>query len=264
MAKNIENPLVSIVTPVFNAEKYLEETVKSVQNQTYQNWELFLIDDGSTDDSLKIAKNLAKTDKRIKVISIKNSGAAVARNTGIEKASGRYLCFIDADDLWKPEKLEKQLKFMQTPKEATTSAEDGIAFSFTSYAFADEAGKENGKVAHAPKTITYKQALKNTTIFTSTVMFDLEKLSKDDVMMPNVRRGQDTATWWKVLKTIPKAYGLDEPLSIYRRPEHSLSSNKLKALKRTWNLYRNVENLNLVKSSYNFTIYCLNAVKRRI
>ena len=250
-----QGALVSIVTPVFNAEKYLEETVKSVQAQTYANWELFLINDGSIDNSLKIAKNLAKTDKRIKVISIKNSGAAIARNTGIEQAKGDYLCFIDADDLWKPEKIEKQLKFMQ---------DKDYEFSFTSYACADKKGNPTGKTAHVPAIITYRQALKNTTIFTSTVMFNLNKLSKDDVTMPLVRRGQDTATWWKVLKKIDRAYGYSKVLSIYRRPEKSLSSNKFKALKRTWNLYRNVEHLNLAKSSYYFTIYCFNAVKRRV
>ena len=264
VAKNKKGDLVSIVTPVFNAEKYLKETVKSIQNQTYENWELFLIDDGSTDDSLKIAKDLAKTDKRIHPVSIKNSGAAVARNEGIKRANGHYLCFIDADDLWIPTKLEKQLKFMQKGAEKTVKTDKNKAFSFTSYTFADENGQPNGKIAHVPAKITYKQALKNTTIFTSTVMFDLTKLSKDDVMMPNVRRGQDTATWWKVLKIIPEAYGLDEVLSLYRRPEHSLSSNKFKALKRTWNLYRNVEHLNFAKSSFCFSIYCLNAVKRRV
>ena len=256
VAKTTKGDLVSIVTPVFNAQKYLEETVKTVQNQTYKNWELFLVDDGSTDDSLKIAKNLAKADKRIHVISIKNSGAAVARNEGIKRANGHYLCFIDADDLWMPTKLEKQIEFMHSHKDC--------AFLFTSYTFADEKGQSNGKIAHVPAKITYKQALKNTTIFTSTVMFDLKQLSKDDVTMPNVCRGQDTATWWKVLKIVPEAYGLDEVLSLYRRPEHSLSSNKFKALKRTWNLYRNVEHLNLAKSSFCFSIYCFNAVKRRV
>lgn len=248
-------PLISIVTPVYNAEKFLEETVGSIQNQTYQNWELLLVDDGSTDNSLQIAEDLAKTDPRINAVSIKNSGAAIARNTGIDLAKGSYICFIDADDLWLPEKLEKQIKFMQ---------EKNCAFSFTGYEFADETGKPNGKKVRVPATITYHQALKNTTIWTSTVMFNLQKLSKKDVSMPNVRRGQDTATWWKVLKQIDHAYGLNKTLSLYRRSTNTLSSNKLTALKRTWNLYRNVENLNFIKSSLSFTLYCLNAVKRRI
>lgn len=254
MTKSKDQPLISIVTPVFNAEKYLAETIKSVLEQTYTNWELLLIDDGSKDDSLKIARKFANSDKRIKVYSIENSGAAVARNTGIEKAKGQYICFIDADDLWYREKLAKQLEFMQA---------DNCSFSFTGYEFANEEGEPNGKVVNVPETITYKQALKNTTIWTSTVMLNMHNLSKEDIYMPLVKRGQDTATWWKILKKIACANGLNEVLSIYRRPNNSLSSNKIKALKRTWNLYRKIENFNVFKSSYYFTFYCINAIKRR-
>lgn len=249
-----KKPLISIITPVYNADKYLEETVKSVQAQTYDNWELFLINDGSTDASLKIAKILAKSDKRINLITIENSGAAVARNTGIERARGRYLCFIDADDLWEPEKLEKQLHFMQ---------EKDCAFSFTTYAYADKNANKTGKIAHVPSTINYNQALKNTTIFTSTVMLDLEKLKRADVMMPNVK-SEDTATWWKILKKIDQAYGIDNSLTVYRRPGKSLSSNKLCAIKRTWALYRKTEKLSIMKSISCFCGYCFNAVWRRV
>jgi teichuronic acid biosynthesis glycosyltransferase TuaG len=157
--------------------------------------------------------------------------------------------------LWEPHKLEKQVHFMQ---------EKDCAFSFTGYEFADEAGVPNGKKVYVPAVISYKQALKNTTIWTSTVMFDLSKLTKSDVYMPNVRRGQDTATWWKVLKIVDSAYGVDEVLSYYRRYASSLSSNKLKALQRTWNLYRKVEHLNIFISAYSFNWYCFNAVRRRI
>ena len=248
------NELVSIVTPVYNAEKYLEETVKSVQAQTYENWELFLIDDGSKDDSLKIAKKLAKSDKRINVISIDNSGAAFARNIGISKASGRYLCFIDADDLWMNDKLEKQVAFMK---------EKDCAFSFTGYVFGDENAKPTDKVVYIPTSINYKQALKNTTIWTSTVMFDMTKLNKNDVMMPEIA-SEDTATWWNILKKIDCAEGLNEVLSIYRRSGKTLSSNKFVAIKRIWNLYRSHEKLGIVKSSTNFVGYAINAVKRRV
>ena len=137
-------------------------------------------------------------------------------------------------------------------------------FSFTGYEFADADGKPIGKKVFVPKKISYKQALKNTTIWTSTVMFNMNKLSKDDIYMPNVRRGQDTATWWKILKKIDYAYGLNEILSYYRRTDESLSANKITALKRTWNLYRNVEKLGLISSCYNFCWYCFNAVRRRI
>lgn len=245
---------VSIIVPVYNAENFIEETIECVFNQTYSNFELILVDDCSTDKSAEIIKNIK--DKRVIYLkNKKNSGAALSRNNGIDVATGEYICFLDADDIWSKEKLEKQIKFMKRKN---------CEFSFTGYEFADENGKPNGKKVNVPSTINYKQALKNTTIFTSTVMLDMQKLTKEDIYMPNVRRGQDTATWWKILKKIDKAYGLNIVLSYYRRTADTLSSNKIKALKRTWNLYRNVEHLNLIKSLYNFTIYCINAIKRRI
>lgn len=249
-----KNPLVSIVIPVHNSERFIAETIKSVLAQSYKNWELILVNDCSTDNSMEVMEGFL-SDK-VRVINLeKNGGAAKARNRGISEAKGEFICFLDADDLWHPEKLEKQVRFM---------IENDSAFSFTGYEFADENGVPNGKVVRVPEKISYKQALKNTTIWTSTVMFDMKKLKKDDIYMPDVRRGQDTATWWKVLKMIEYADGLNEVLSFYRRSNNTLSSNKITALKRTWNLYRNVEKLNLVKSSYCFVIYCFNAVKRRV
>ena len=248
--------LVSIIIPVYNAASYLEETINSIQEQTYSNWEAIFIDDCSSDNSYNLIKKYQKEDKRIKLIKNKtNSGAAVSRNNGINHAEGDYLCFLDADDKWHPEKLEKQINFMQ---------ELNCEFSFTGYQFADEKCNPNGKIVSVPDKINYQQALKNTTIWTSTVMFDMGKLTKDDIHMPNIKRGQDTATWWKVLKKIQYAYGLNEVLSYYRRTNNSLSANKLTALKRTWNLYRNVEHLNILSSFYNFCWYCFNAVRRRV
>ena len=248
--------LVSIIIPVYNAASYLEETINSIQEQTYSNWEAIFIDDCSSDNSYNLIKKYQKEDKRIKLIKNKtNSGAAVSRNNGINHAEGDYLCFLDADDKWHPEKLEKQINFMQ---------ELNCEFSFTGYQFADEKCNPNGKIVSVPDKINYQQALKNTTICTSTVMFDMGKLTKDDIHMPNIKRGQDTATWWKVLKKIEYAYGLNEVLSYYRRTNNSLSANKLTALKRTWNLYRNVEHLNILSSFYNFCWYCFNAVRRRV
>lgn len=252
----MKQDLVSIIVPVYNAERFLEDTINTVLNQTYKNWELILVDDCSTDKSVDIINKYSKKDKRVKLIKNKvNSKAAVSRNNGIKVSKGRYLCFLDADDLWDKQKLEKQVSFMKN---------NNCAFSFTGYEFADKDGNPNGKKVFIPNKINYKQALKNTTIWTSTVMFDMKKLSKEDIYMPNVARGQDSATWWKVLKKIGYAYGLNEVLSFYRRAEGSLSSNKITALKRTWNLYRNVEHLNIFSSSYNFCWYCFNALKRRI
>lgn len=248
--------LVSIIIPVYNASRFLEETINSIQEQTYSNWEAIFIDDCSSDNSYDIIKQYQKNDKRIKVIKNKiNNGVAISRNNGIDYAKGEYLCFLDADDKWHPEKLEKQINFMQ---------ELNCEFSFTGYQFANEKCNPNGKIVLVPNKINYKQALKNTTIWTSTVMFNMGKLTKDDIYMPNIKRGQDTATWWKVLKKIEYAYGLNEVLSYYRRTNNSLSANKLTALKRTWNLYRNVEHLNILSSFYNFCWYCFNAVRRRV
>jgi len=255
MSKAI-TPLVSIVVPVYNSGKFIAETIKSVQDQTYTNWELLLVNDVSTDKSVEIINELQKKDKRIKLFNNRvNSGAGPSRNRGIKEAKGQYLAFLDADDLWLKTKLAKQVKFMQ---------KNDCAFSFTGYEFADAFGKPNGKKVRVPKTITYKQALKNTIIFTSTVMFDISKLKKSQTQMPNVRRGQDTACWWSVLKIIPYANGLNEVLSYYRRTPETLSANKYKALKRTWYLYRNVENLSLIYASSVFAIYFYNALSRRI
>lgn len=252
----MKNKLISIIVPVYNAEKFLDDTINSVINQTYSNWELILINDCSNDNSIEIIKKYKKRDKRIILINNENNlKAAMSRNKGIEVSNGNFLCFIDADDLWDNKKLEKQIKFMN---------DNNCAFSFTGYEFADETGKPNGKKVYIPEKISYKQALKNTTIWTSTVMFDMSKLSKEDIYMPNVARGQDTATWWKVLKKVDYAYGLNEILSYYRRSSGTLSSNKLIALKRTWNLYRNVEKMNLISSMYYFAFYCFNAIRRRI
>lgn len=248
--------LVSIIVPVYNAEKFMRETIDTVLDQTYKYWELLLVNDCSTDNSKNIIKEYEKKDKRIHLIELEqNSGAAIARNTGIENSKGRYIAFLDADDLWDNQKLEKQLKFIK---------EHDYEFTYTSYEFADENGNKNGKIVDVPDNINYKQALKNTTIFTSTVIFDVKKLGKDLIKMPNVKRGQDTATWWKVLKTGIVAHGLQESLSIYRRSNNTLSSNKIKALKRTWNLYRNVEKMNVLKSIRYFIPYVFNAIKRRL
>ena len=246
--------LVSIIVPVYNAEKYIQDTIKTVEDQTYKNWELILVNDCSTDKSEELIKS--QIDEKIKLINLeKNSGAAIARNTGIKNARGKYIAFLDADDLWSKHKLEKQIKFMQ---------KNNYDFTFTGYEFADENGKGNGKIVSVPSKINYKQALKNTTISTITVIFNVQRLGKKLISMPNIRKGQDTATWWKVLRSGVTAYGLNESLSLYRRSSNTLSSNKIKALKRTWNLYRKVENLSIIKAIYNFCWYSFNAIKRRI
>lgn len=247
--------LVSIVIPVYNCEKFIDETIESVKKQTYTNWELILVDDCSTDNSVIKIEEKAKEDSRIRVIrQPNNQGAAKARNLGVENASGGYLCYLDSDDLWIPEKLEREMAFIK---------EKDAAFIFSGYEFADENGVGLGKIVRVPESITYKEALGNTTIFTSTVMMDLSKLSKETCMMPLIE-SEDTATWWKILKLIDKGYGLDENLVKYRRSGKTLSSNKFVAMRRIWNLYRKQEKLNLIYSCYNFILWAFRAVFRRI
>ena len=247
--------LISIITPVYNVESYIEETIKSVLDQTYEKWELLLIDDCSKDNSLNICEEYSKKDKRIKVFKQKiNMGVANTRNRGIDEAKGDFICFLDADDIWDKEKLEKQLKFMK---------EENCAFSFTGYEFINKNGHSKNKKVKVPKKINYNEALKNTTIWTCTVMFNMNKLTKKDIYMPKVK-SEDTACWWKVLKKVDYAYGLDEVLAYYRRRPNSLSSNKIKAVKRIWKLYRKQEKLGIIKSSYCFICYALRATLRRI
>lgn len=246
--------LVSIVTPVYNSEKFISETIDSIQNQTYKHWELILVDDCSSDNSYDIISEYIKNDKRIRYIKLeKNSGAAVSRNTGIKNARGRFIAFLDSDDIWLPEKLEKQVKYMLDKK---------IGFTFTSYRYMKEDGTKTNKVAKAPYKINYNGLLKNTIIGCSTVVLDRQIVG--DFLMPLVRKGQDTATWLMILRNQKYAYGIEEILVDYRLVGNSLSSNKIKALKRTWNIYRSVEKINVFKSTYVFCFYVFNAIKKRL
>lgn len=249
--------LISIIVPVYNVANYIEETIASVLAQTWEAWELLLVEDGSGDDSLAVMERCARErqDHRIRIIrQPSNMGAAKARNRGLEEARGRYIAYLDADDLWTPEKLERELRFLRE-KEA--------AFVFTGYEFADERGRGTGKVVHVPKTLNYRQALSNTTIFTTTVMFDTARIDKELLEMPTVK-SEDTALWFRVLRNGYTAYGLDENLVRYRRGGGTLSSNKLEAMRRIWHLYRRSENLSLPYSAWNFVFWAARAVRRRL
>lgn len=247
--------LVSIVIPVYNCEKFIEETIESVRRQTYPNWELILVDDCSKDQSASLMQKKAESDERIRVVLQEiNRGAAASRNAGVDLARGRYLCYLDSDDLWLPEKLEKELDFIR---------EKQAGFVFMGYEFANEHGVGLGKIVQVPETITYRQALGNTTIFTSTVMMDRSVIASDDCKMPGIA-SEDTATWWSILKKYGKGYGLNLNLVRYRRSENTLSSNKLVAMKRIWNLYRKQENLSVWASARYFVLWAFRAVFRRI
>lgn len=247
---------VSIVIPIHNAEAFILDTVACIKAQTYENWELLLVENGSTDSTLEILESYIQRnpDDRLRLFSIDGKCAAAGRNFGVDQSKGRYLSYLDADDIWEKDKLEKQVKFMQQKK---------AAFSFTGYEFADENGVGLGKIVKVPETLSYRQALQNTTIFTSTVMFDTEKIPRSMLQMPLIK-SEDTALWWKLLRNGETAYGLDENLVKYRRSKGTLSSNKLEAMRRIWNLYRKEEKLSLPYSMYNFFFWALRAVKRRV
>ena len=264
--------MVSIIVPVYMAEAYIAETIEMVRRQTYKNWELILVDDASPDNSAEIIQGIVQEaaskklsgehpesdrfyKERIHLIKKeKNEGVAKARNTGIEHAKGRYIAFLDADDLWSPDKLQKELAFMK---------EKQAAFVFSAYEFGDEKGTGTGKIVSVPPKLTYFKALSRTVIFTTTVLLDTDKTGHDLIRMPDVK-SEDTATWWKILRNGFTAYGLNEVLAIYRRPANSLSSNKIEAIRRIWNLYRKQEQLSFIYSVYNLFFWALRATLRRI
>ena len=246
---------ISIVMPVFNAAAWLKQTVASVQEQTHEDWELIAVDDCSSDGSFSMLQEMAEKDGRIRPVRLaENIGAARTRNEGIRLAQGRYLAFLDSDDLWKKTKLEKELAFLK---------ERQAAFAFTAYEFGDENGVGNGKIVRVPRTLSYREALSRTIIFTTTVMFDLERIDRGLILMPNVK-SEDTATWWRILRSGYLAHGLNENLAVYRRPKNSLSSNKLEAVRRIWRLYRDQEGLCAAASAWYLFFWALRATVRRL
>ena len=247
-------PLVSVITPCYNMEHFVADTVQSVRNQTYPHWEMLIVCDASTDKTPKSLRSLAEQDERIK-ITIRNahSGIAEARNEAIRQAKGHYLAFLDADDLWHPDKLERQLQFMQ---------EKQIGFSYSSYDLIDESGASLGKTVNACDDMTYESYLRNTIIGCSTVMVDTDIVGP--VTVPCFRTSEDTATWLDILRQGHIAYAIREPLVSYRIRRKSASSNKLKASHDLWIVYRRHEKLPFFKACFCFCCYVSNAIKKRL
>ena len=245
------NPKVSIITPVYNAEKFILATINSVISQTDNDWELIIIDDFSSDNTLKILESFMCIDSRIKLVRLDhNSGAAVARNKGIEYAKGRYVAFLDSDDQWLPNKLEKQISFME---------KNQYPFTYTSYNKINEQGNFLGIIG-VPDRVTYFDLLKTNSIGCLTAIYDTEYFGK--IYMPLIRKRQDFGLWLKLLKKTEFAYGLNESLALYRVRSDSISSNKLNTSGYTWRLFRDVEKLPLFKSVFYFMHYSIRAVLR--
>ena len=234
----MKTPLVSIITPAYNCASTIKETYKSILNQTFSDWEWIIIEDHSKDDAYAVIREIIKGDERVFLLQTeKNSGAATARNVGIEKARGRFVAFLDADDLWKEQKLEHQINFM---------LKNNFAFTFTNY----DVLFPNGKLVKYEikrDQLTYKNLLKTNDIGCLTVIYDTEHLGK--VLMPvDCFKREDYGAWLDITRNGTKAYRLNESLSTYRLDNNSVSSNKFKLLKYQYNVYRKHEKFNFVKS----------------
>ena len=234
----MEDKLVSIIMPTYNCAKFIGKTIESVIAQTYENWELIIIDDCSKDNTEEVVSEYK--DNRIKYHRLENnSGAAVARTEAMKKASGRYMAFLDSDDLWKKDKLEKQLEFMN---------KNNYNFTCTEYEQIDEEGNKLNKVIKVKKRADYNRILLDCPVGNSTVMYNVEKLGKFEV--PNIRKRNDDALWLQILKKEKYIYGMPDILMEYRIRSNSISSNKLSLVKYHWQLYREIEHFSVFRSVF--------------
>lgn len=238
--------LVSVIMPTYNCGGFITETIESIQSQTYENWEIVIVDDCSTDDTKAIVNELMENDHRIKYHCLeKNSGAAVARTEAMKLADGEYMAFCDSDDLWMPEKLEKQLAFMN---------ENGYAFSCTAYEQIDEESNSLGRVIKTVKKTDYNRLLLDCPVGNSTVMYNVGIMGKFEV--PNIRKRNDDALWLTMLKQEKYIWGMPDVLMRYRIRSNSISSNKLKVIKYHWILYREIEHLSVLRSVFHICYWC--------
>lgn len=221
--------LVTIIMPLYNCKDYINDSIESVIHQTYQNWELIVIDDNSSDNSAEIVQNIQKKDKRIQLIKLKtNGGPARARNIGIKESKGRYLAFLDSDDIWHRDKLKIQIEFMK---------KKDVSFTFTSFKRIYYNGKT--RQFNVPNQVTYRSILKKNIICNSSVIIDTKTLGK--VFYPDIRKRQDYGLWLYLLKNkLNYGYGIDQVLTFRNVRPRSVSSNKLGLVKYNWILYRKI------------------------
>jgi glycosyltransferase involved in cell wall biosynthesis len=248
-----ETDLVSIIMPSYNSANYIEESIRSVMAQSYPHWELLIADDCSTDETQTVVTKMMEKDSRIKFLpASKNFGPAVTRNRAIDAAQGRFIAFLDSDDLWNSEKLTKQITFMK---------QHNIALSYGWYNVIDEDGKHLKTINQLPTKTTYNQLLRNQIIGCLTSVYDTHICGKQK--MPVIRKRQDFALWLKILKQGHTAYCLEDVLGSYRIRANSVSRNKWVAIKFTWNLYRKIERLPFLKSCRIFCLYIVHSLLRK-
>jgi teichuronic acid biosynthesis glycosyltransferase TuaG len=230
--------LVSIITPSFNSEKFILGTIQSVQNQTHQNWEMIIVDDCSTDHTVSIIKQFMMDDDRIHLFQLdENSGTGIARDIALSKAKGDYIAFLDADDLWKPLKLEKQLQFLK---------ENKIPFTFSFYDCIDEEGNTLNKRVEAPRNLSYRQLFFCNYVGNLTGIYEVKYFGK--IAISSTRKRQDWMVWLTILKKIKKAKPVPESLAIYRIRDNSLSASKVDLLKHNFAVYRSFHGFSYVAS----------------
>ncbi|RLE17412.1 MAG: glycosyltransferase family 2 protein [Acidobacteria bacterium] len=239
-------PEVSVIMPVYNSKKFLEESAKSVLSQQYDSLELLLIDDGSTDGSRVLIHKLSAQDRRIRPIFLpSNHGPARSRNAGIEQATGQFIAFLDSDDVWLPEKLKLQLQFMK---------ETCAAVSFTAYRKMDPSGKLGGTV-RVPEKANYHNLLKTNSIGMLTAVYDRKQVGTR--LLPDILKRQDYALWLQILRGGHVARGLNRVLAYHRIHSGSISRNKLDAARYQWQVYRELEGLGRIESAWYFAHYAV-------
>lgn len=250
--KKMIKGLVSIIMPAYNCASFIGESIESIQAQTYVRWELLIVDDCSTDNTEETAAKYMEIDPRIKYRRLEtNSGAAAARNASMELAKGEYIAFCDSDDLWMPDKLERQLEFMK---------KTGHNFTCTAYEQINENGRSLKKIIRPKKRCDYNRMLLDCPVGNSTVMYNVENMGKFKV--PNIRKRNDDALWLTMLKKEKYIWGMDEVLMRYRIRQNSISSNKLKVIKYHWILYRDIEHLSILRSIFHIGCWCFIKILR--
>ena len=246
--------MISIILPLHNSESFIALTISGILAQTHIDWELFLVDDGSTDASYDLARQYSAFDDRIQLIRLdRNFGAVIARNRALEVCSGRYIAFCDSDDIWMPDKLEKQLQAIQ-------SSSHGICC--TAYERIDGDGRKLGNLVVPPAVTDYNRLLRSNCIGMSTALIDTQVCG--DVRLPDIKRRQDYALWLQLTRRGHTALGLEEPLVQYRVHPSSLSSNKLKSAYYHWKVLRDLEKLSLPSTMRYFARYCYDASRKRL
>lgn len=240
-----KEPLVSVIMPAYNSAKFIEESITSVKDQTYSHWELLIIDDASQDSTLKIIRDHAVGDERIRIHPLPtNQGAGFARNIGIKASRGDYISFLDADDLWYPEKLEVQLEFMRAAD---------VQVCYSSYTLMDEAGSETGWRVKALPHLSFNKLLKANYIGNLTGMYCAANLGK--VYCPLIRKRQDWGLWLLATRKAGGARGIEQSLARYRIRKRSISGDKWEMVGYNYRVFRKVLHFSVVKSLYRMVIF---------